>query len=65
MPNGGSVHKPDPLLTRGTIVSGAVSVSLDDSWTGRTLLEALGRLPLRALDIMCNGKLKDIIAPVH
>uniref|UniRef100_A0A182PNJ9 C2HC/C3H-type domain-containing protein n=1 Tax=Anopheles epiroticus TaxID=199890 RepID=A0A182PNJ9_9DIPT len=51
MPNGGSVTKPDPLLARGTIVSGAVSVSLDDSWTGRSLLEALGRLPLRAFDV--------------
>uniref|UniRef100_A0A182MPQ5 C2HC/C3H-type domain-containing protein n=1 Tax=Anopheles culicifacies TaxID=139723 RepID=A0A182MPQ5_9DIPT len=50
MPNGGSVNKPDPLLTRGTIVSGAVSVSLDDSWTGRSLLEALGRIPLRTFD---------------
>ncbi|XP_053680931.1 uncharacterized protein LOC128731811 [Anopheles nili] len=46
----GGVNKSDSLLTRGTIVSGAVSVSLDDSWTGRSLLEALGRVPLRALD---------------
>uniref|UniRef100_A0A182YF22 Uncharacterized protein n=1 Tax=Anopheles stephensi TaxID=30069 RepID=A0A182YF22_ANOST len=50
MPNGGSVNKSDPLLARGTIVSGAVSVSLDDSWTGRSLLEALGRIPLRTFD---------------
>lgn len=32
------------LLSRGTIVNGAVSISLDDSWTGRSLLEALGRV---------------------
>lgn len=36
-------------LTRGTIVSGVVSVSLEDSWTGRSFLEALGRLQLPAL----------------
>lgn len=32
------------LLSRGTLINGAVSVSLDDSWTGRSLLEALGRV---------------------
>lgn len=31
------------LLTRGTLINGAVSISLDDSWTGRSLLEVLNR----------------------
>lgn len=31
------------LLARGTLINGAVSISLDDSWTGRSLLEALNR----------------------
>lgn len=33
------------FYTRGTLSSGAVSVSLNDSWTGRKLLVALGNLP--------------------
>lgn len=35
------------LFFRGTVAEGAVSVSLNDSWTGRKLLEALNHIPKR------------------
>lgn len=37
------------FYSRGTLSSGAVSVSLNDSWTGRKLLVALGGLPPQRL----------------
>lgn len=37
------------FYTRGTVSGGAVSVSLNDSWTGKKLLEALGGLPPQRL----------------
>lgn len=33
------------MLSNGTIAEGAVSVSLNDSWTGRQLLDALSHVP--------------------
>lgn len=33
------------LFFRGTVSEGAVSISLNDSWTGRKLLEALNHIP--------------------
>lgn len=38
-------YEKNSLLTRGALSEGAVSISLNDSWTGRKLLEALGNLP--------------------
>lgn len=38
-------YEKNSLLSRGAVSEGAVSISLNDSWTGRKLLEALGNLP--------------------
>lgn len=35
------------LLANGTLAEGAISISLNDSWTGRKLLEALDMPPIR------------------
>lgn len=36
------------MLPDGTVVpEGTVSISLNDSWTGRQLLEGLGHVPVR------------------
>lgn len=43
--------KTHSLLSRGTVVNGVVSVSLDDSWTGKSLMEALGGDSLRDVSI--------------
>lgn len=42
-------YEKSVFLTRGTLSSGAVSVSLNDSWTGRQLLQTLGSFPANRL----------------
>lgn len=38
-------YEKSVFYTKGTLSSGAVSVSLNDSWTGRQLLQTLGTFP--------------------
>lgn len=38
-------YEKSVFYTRGSLSSGAVSVSLNDSWTGRQLLQTLGSFP--------------------
>lgn len=42
-------YEKSVLYTRGSLSSGAVSVSLNDSWTGRQILQTLGTFPPRRL----------------
>lgn len=42
-------YEKSAFYTRGTLSSGAVSVSLNDSWTGRQLLQTLGSFPPRRI----------------
>lgn len=42
-------YEKSVLYTRGSVSSGPVSISLNDSWTGRQILQTLGTFPPRRL----------------
>lgn len=44
-------YEKSVLYTRGSLSSGAVSVSLNDSWTGRQILQTLGTFPPKRLSM--------------